>query len=130
MTDTLATFVPFTANQKTVSMVVVESPESLSAAIAELQLGGFERIIALSQLETDRNQYKIIEKETTKDDYDLAAQYGSGQISVHSPATGHTLWITPNYRGALVFVIAKETLEHIEAAGLPLRTVVGLTTRV
>ncbi len=129
MSDALATFTPFTANQKTVSMIVAESPESLSAAIEELHDSGFERIIALSQLETDRNQYKVIEEVTAKADYDLAVQYGTGQISVHDSATGAS-WITPNYHGALVFVVTKKTLEHIEAGGLPLRTVTGLTTHV
>ena len=128
---TLAAFLPFTASQKSVSLVVANSDAAADAGVATLKAHGYRPLIDPRELESAVLRYARISPENAKDMYDLAVQYGTGQITSHDEASNQNTWVNPHYGNTtLVFIVTKPDLEAIESSGLPLRTVTGLTTQI
>jgi len=126
--NNLADFLPYTVSQKSVSLVIADS---LDAAIQELESNGYRALANPRDLETEGLRYVLVSKENAKEMYDLAAQYGAGQITMHDDVSHQNTWINPHYgNAALVFVVAKPDLESIEAPGLAVRMITGLAIQI
>lgn len=130
-TDTIAAFLPYTASQKSVSLIIAKSELLADDAIAELESRSFKELEDVHDLGHSGTYYIRVSEKNAKEMYDIAIQYGTGQITVYDPKAHRTSWINPRYgNSGLVFVITEETLHAVEQSGLYLRSIVGLTTQM
>ncbi|MEK7608872.1 MAG: hypothetical protein AAB476_00100 [Patescibacteria group bacterium] len=120
-------FLSRSLSQKSVSLVIAVSPEAAKDAAQELESNGYSAFKKIGDLEQGGKHYFLVDSENAKKAYDLAHEYGTGQITCFNGATGTPAWTTPVYKNsAFVFVIAKDDLVSIESAGLSLRNATGL----
>jgi len=120
-------FLSRSLSQKAVSLVITASPEATKDAALELKSNGYSAFKKIGDLERGGKHYFLVDSENAKKAYDLAREYGTGQITCFNGATGSPAWTTPVYTdSAFVFVIAKDDLVSIESAGLTLRAATGL----
>ena len=125
--NTFGDFLAHSLSQKEVSLVVVGTDEGVKDAVKELESNDFSPFKKLNDLERSGKRYFIIDATNAKRAYDIAREYGTGQISSFNTATGTAEWITPVYRdSALVFVVTKEELIATESTGLDVRNATGL----
>ncbi len=128
--DTLGDIGKFLArslSQKAVSLVITTSPEAAKDAALELKSNGYFAFKKIGDLERGGKHYFLVDSGNAKKAYDLAREYGTGQITCFNGATGTPAWTTPAYKdSSFVFVIAKDDLVSIENAGLSLRAAAGL----
>lgn len=129
--ESLATFLPFTASQKSVSLIIADSDTAADAAITELEAKGYRPFTTPRDLQSEGLRYVRISENNAKEMYDLAVQYGTGQITMYDESSHQNTWTNPRYdKSALVFIVTKHDLESIESTGLILRTVTGITTQI
>lgn len=120
-------FLARSLSQKDVSLVVATSPEAAKDAALELKSNGYSAFKKIGDLEQGGKRYFLVDSENAKKAYDLACEYGTGQITCFNGATGTSAWTTPVYKdSAFVFIIATDDLVSIENAGLSLRAATGL----
>lgn len=120
-------FLTRSLSQKAVSLVITTSPEAVKDAVQELESNGYSAFKKIGDLERGGKHYFLVDSENAKKAYDLAHEYGTGQITCFNGATGTPAWTTPVYKdSAFVFVIVKDDLVLIENAGLTLRNATGL----
>ena len=120
-------FLSRSLSQKSVSLIIAVSSEAAKDAAQELESNGYSAFKKIGDLERGGKHYFLVDSENAKKAYDLAHEYGTGQITCFNGATGTPAWTTPVYKNsAFVFVIAKDDLVSIESAGLSLRNVTGL----
>jgi len=120
-------FLSRSLSQKEVSLIIATSTEAAKDATRELESNGFSVFKKIDDLEQGGKHYFLIDSENAKKAYDLAREYGTGQITCFNSATGTPAWATPVYKDStFVFVIVKNDLVSAESAGLDLRAVSGL----
>lgn len=120
-------FLSRSLSQKAVSLIIAISPEAAKDVALELKSNGYSAFKKIGDLEQGGKHYFLVDSENAKKAYDLACEYGTGQITCFNGATGTSAWTTPAYKdSAFVFVIAKDDLVSIENAGLFLRSAAGL----
>lgn len=130
-TETVAGFIPYTSSQKTVSLIIAKSELLADEAVEELEAKGFRELDDAHDLERGGTHYVRLSKNNSKEMYDIAIQYGTGQITLFDPKVQRTSWINPVYTdSALVFVVTEKVLGGIEESGLYLRSIAGLTTQM
>lgn len=123
----LREFLSRTLAQKEISIIIVASPESREDIVREIELNGYSAFKKIGDLEQGGKHYFIVDSENAKSAYDLAREYGTGQITCFNKATGTPAWATPIYKdSAFIFVITKDDLISMENSGLELRSATGL----
>lgn len=114
-------------SQKEVSLIIAVSKGATKDAMRALESNGFSSFKKLGDLEQGGKHYFLVDSENAKKAYDLAREYGTGQITCFNTATSTPAWTTPSYKdSAFVFVIAKDDLVSAEGAGLDLLSASGL----
>ena len=130
-TDTIAAFLPYAASQKSASLVIAKSELLADEAVEELEQSGFTELADAHDLERGGKHYIRVSKNNANEVYDIAIQYGTGQITLFDRTAQKTTWINPVYEdSAVVFVITEKALTAIEESGLFLRSITGLTTQL
>lgn len=125
--STIEEFLSRSLSQKAVPLVIAVSLEAVKDAALELKSNGYSVFKKIGDLERGGKHYFLVDSENAKKAYDLAREYGTGQITCFNGATGVPAWTTPAYKdSAFVFVIAKDDLVSIENSGLSLRAATGL----
>jgi len=120
-------FLSRSLSQKEVSLVIATSDDSMKDAVQELESNGFSPFKKLGDLERGGKHYFIIDASNAKKAYDLAREYGTGQITCFNSATGTPAWTTPTYKdSAFILIIVKDDLVSAEKAGLDLLSASGL----
>lgn len=120
-------FLSRSLSQKEVSLVIAASEDSMKDAMRELGSSGFSPFKKLGDLERGGKHYFLVDASNAKKAYDLAREYGTGQITCFNSATGTPAWTTPTYKdSAFVLIIMKSDLVSAESAGLDLRSATGL----
>ena len=120
-------FLSRSLSQKEVSLVIAASTEAIQDAIKELESNEFSAFKKIGDLERGGKHYFIVDSTNAKKAYDLAREYGTGQITCFNTATSTPAWATPTYKNsAFVFVIIKDDLVSAESSGLDLRAATGL----
>lgn len=126
----LADFLPYALSQKSASLVVASSAANAAEVIEDLEAAGFESLRAPGLLESAGKRFLRLSRGNAKEAYDLARQYGTGQISVFDGEAHRSGWVSPAYVGsALLLVADRDTLFDIEADGLPMRAAAGLAVQ-
>jgi hypothetical protein len=121
----LTDFLFHSLSQKAASLLITRSPER---AIISLEAEGFVNLQNPRDLELPGKRYVWVSMDNAKEIYDLALQYGTGQITFYDESSNKPLWINPKYKGnAIVLVIDKAALRDIEESGFPLRAITGIT---
>lgn len=127
-TNELTEFLRHSLSQRAASLLIARSPEH---AIKALEASGYVNLQDPRELEFLGKRYLWVSPENAKEVYDLAMQYGTGQITFFDEATHQPRWISPRYQGsAIVLVIAKGALRQVEDAGLPLRAATGIAMQL
>lgn len=125
--DTFEEFLSRSLSQKAVSLVIAVSRDGAKDAALELKSNGYSAFKKIGDLERGGKHYFLVDSGNAKKAYDLAREYGTGQITCFNGATGTPAWTTPVYKdSAFVFVVAKDDLVSIENSGLSLRAATGL----
>ncbi|MFA6969462.1 MAG: hypothetical protein WC217_02590 [Candidatus Paceibacterota bacterium] len=125
--DTISEFLAKSLSQKAVSLIIVDSAKVVQSAIEELVSNGFAPFNKVGDLERGGKYYFVVDSANAKKAYDLAREYGTGQVTCFNSATGAPAWTTPIYKdSSFVFVTAKDDLISTEDAGLPLREATGM----
>lgn len=120
----LADFLSRSLSQKEVSLLIARFPER---TIKLLEAEGFVNLQDPRDLALPGKRYVWVSADNAKETYDLATQYGTGQISLYDESSHAPLWINPKYQDtAVVLVIDRDALSDIEASGLPFRAVTGI----
>lgn len=126
----LVEFLPYALSQKSASLVIAGSPASAADVIEDLEAAGFESLRAPSLLGSAGKRFLRLSRSNAKEAYDLARQYGTGQVSVFDGESHRSGWVSPAYAGsALLLVADRDTLLDIEAGGLPIRAAAGLAVQ-
>ena len=119
-------FLSRSLSQKEVSLIII-SEGATKDAVRELESNGFSSFKKLGDLAQGGKHYFLVDSQNAKKAYDLAREYGTGQITCFNSATGVPAWTTPTYKNsAFVFVITKDDLIAAENTGLGLRSATGL----
>lgn len=123
----ISEFLSRSLSQKEVSLIITASEDATNNAVRELESNGFSSFKKLGDLEQGGKHYFLVDATNIKKAYDLAREYGTGQITCFNTATSTPAWATPSYKdSAFVFVIAKDDLASTESAGLDLLSASGL----
>lgn len=123
----ISDFLSHSLSQKEVSLVIVASDDSMKSAVREIESNGFSSFKKLGDLGRGGKHYFLVDSANAKNAYDLAREYGTGQITCFNTATHTPAWATPTYKdSAFVLVIAKDDLILAENAGLDLLSASGL----
>ena len=123
----ISEFLSRSLSQKEVSLIVAASEDAMKNAVQALESKGFSSFKKLGDLERGGKHYFLVDSANAKRAYDLAREYGTGQITCFNTATHTPAWATPSYKdSAFVFVIAKDDLVSAEKAGLDLLSASGL----
>ena len=126
--DNISEFLSQSLSQKEVSLIIDVSEDSTKSIIQKLESNGFSHFKKIGDLEQGGKHYFLVDSGNAKKAYDLAREYGTGQITCFNSATGTPAWATPVYKdSSLVFVITKDDLVSAENAGLELRSATGLS---
>lgn len=125
--DTISEFLAKSLSQKAVSLIIVDSAKVVQSAIEELVSNGFAPFNKVGDLERGGKYYFVVDSANAKKAYDLACEYGTGQVTCFNSATGAPAWTTPTYdKSSFVFVVIKDDLASIEGNGLPLCATAGI----
>ncbi|HQU07542.1 MAG: hypothetical protein B7X04_00090 [Parcubacteria group bacterium 21-54-25] len=128
--SSIGEFLSRSLSQKEVSLVIIPSEDSMSDALQALESNGFSPFKKFGDLERGGKHYFIVDASNAKTAYDLAREYGTGQITHFNSATGTPAWTTPTYKdSAFVLVIVKSDLVSAESAGLDLLSASGLASQ-
>ncbi len=120
-------FLNLSLSQKEVSLIIADSTEAVQRVVRELESNGFPAFKKIGDLEQGGKHYFLVDSQNAKKAYDLAREYGTGQITCFNSATGTSAWATPIYKdSSLIFVITKDDLVLAEKAGFDLRSATGL----
>lgn len=120
-------FLSRSLSQKEVSLIVAASEDRAENAVQALESKGFSSFKKLGDLGRGGKHYFLVDSANAKRAYDLAREYGTGQITCFNSATGTPAWTTPIYKdSAFVLVIVKSDLVSAESAGLDLLSASGL----
>jgi L-aminopeptidase/D-esterase-like protein len=129
--QTLHAFLPYVLSQKAVSLVIAASDASADEAVDQLESAGFNELKEINNLGRVGKRYLRISPKNAKESYDMALQYGTGQVSTFDQSKHQNSWVNPAYTdSAVVFVVTESELKDIEAKGLALRAAAGLATHV
>lgn len=114
-------------SQKEVSLIIAASGGKAEEAVQELKSNGFSSFKKLGDIEQGGKHYFLVDATSAKRAYDLAREYGTGQITCFNTATSTPAWATPTYKGsAFVLVIVKSDLVSAENEGLNFLSASGL----
>jgi hypothetical protein len=123
----ISEFLSRSLSQKEVSLIIVASGDVTKDAVRELESKGFSSFKKLGDLGRGGKHYFLVDSANAKRAYDLAREYGTGQVTCFNSATGTPAWTTPTYKdSAFVLVIVKDDLISAEKAGLDLLSASGL----
>jgi len=123
----ISDFLSRSLSQKEVSLIVAASEDRAENAVQTLESKGFSSFKKLGDLGRGGKHYFLVDSANAKKAYDLAREYGTGQITCFNSATGTPAWTTPTYKdSAFVLVIVKSDLVSAESVGLDLLSASGL----
>lgn len=127
--DPVKIFIPFALSQKAASLVVASSFTEAQKVVNELKQNGFT-LLTDPSLFSQKKHCLLVTMRNAKGAYDLAMQYGTGQVILHDKKYSQPRWVTPAYgENALILIVAKDELLAIEAAGFPLRAITGISVQ-
>ncbi len=123
----ISDFLSRSLSQKETSLIIVASGDVTKDAVRELESNGFSEFKKVGDIERGGKHYFLVNSANAKKAYDLAREYGTGQVTCFNTATGTPAWTTPTYKdSAFVLVIVKSDLVSAESAGLDLLSASGL----
>jgi hypothetical protein len=134
-TQELSKFLQVTTGQKEAALIITADDQQLADVEASLIHAGFTKalkpLLFLKSIHFSEHAYIVLTEDNAKAVYDICLQYPTGQISGFNSSKMKSLWVTPNYAKTAIMVITTvDLLKKLENAGLPLRSVAGLTFQV
>lgn len=125
--EDISEFLSRSLSQKEVSLIITASEDAMKDAVLALESDGFSEFKKVGDLEQGGKHYFLVDSANAKKAYDLAREYGTGQVTFFNSATGTPAWTTPTYKNsAFVLVVVKDDLISAEETGLDLLSASGL----
>lgn len=132
MTNTFDDFLKFVNSQKEVSLAIAKDETELAQLANKLEEHKFRQAVDTSdlfkQITQPSKSFFVAKENLSKDMYDFAVQYPTGQVEIYDKFNLKSQTVTPSYKDvAVVFLITKDTLKKVQETGFMLLEQVGIT---
>jgi hypothetical protein len=132
MTNTFEDFLKYTKSQKEVSLVIAKDDNEFDSFLKKLGDAQFRQAVDTSDLFkhiTKASKSFVAVKDTlSKDLYDFAVQYPTGQVEIYDKFNLKSQIITPVYNDVtVVYVLTKAALKKTQESGFRILEIAGIT---
>lgn len=132
MTNTFEDFLKYANSQKEVSLALAKDEAELTELAQKLEGQGYRQAVDTSdlfkQITQPSKSFFIAKESLSKDMYDFAVQYPTGQVEIYDKFNLKSQTVVPSYKDvSVVFLMTKDTLKKSQDAGFMLLEQVGIT---
>ncbi len=124
--SSLEEFLAVTAGSKDMGLIIAKDEGELESLARSLDGMGFKRSKQIAELPKLQKAYFVVNESASKDAYDFAVQYPTGQVEIFDKEQMQSQSFSPDY-GSLNFVllVAKDDLNKLQTKGFDLLSAVG-----
>lgn len=125
-TPSLEQFLTVTAGSREMGLIIAKDASESESFARSLDGMGFKRSQTVVDLLKLQKSYFVISEDTTKDAYDFAVQYPSGQVEIFDREQMRSQSFSPDYSSLnLVLLVIKDELNKLQTKGFDLLSAVG-----
>ncbi len=132
MTNTIKDFLKYANSQKEVSLMIAKDDGELESFTNKLREFEFKQAVdtadLFKQITKASKSFVVVKDILSKDLYDFAVQYPTGQVEIFDKFNLKSQIVTPSYKDVIVvFLMTKDTLKKAQEVGFMLLEQVGIT---
>lgn len=132
MTNTLEDFLKYVISQKEVSLIIAKDEGELKRLTEKLEKAGFRQAVDTSdlfkQITKASKSFVAIKNSLSKDLYDFAVQYPTGQVEIYDKFNLKSQIVVPTYKDvSVVYVLTKTALKKTQKSGFRILELAGIT---
>ena len=132
MTNTFEDFLKYANSQKEVSLMIAKDESELEDFVKKLNEAEFRQAVDTSDLfkhiTKASKTFVTVKDSLSKDLYDFAVQYPTGQIEIYDKFNLKSQTVTPVYKDvAVTYILTKDTLNKTQESGFRILEQVGIT---
>jgi len=132
MTNTIKDFLKFANSQKEVSLMIAKDGSELEDFIKKLNEDDFRQAVDTSdlfkQVKKASKSFVMVKDSLSKNLYDFAVQYPTGQVEIYDKFNLKSQMVTPAYKDVtVVYVLTKAALEKTQESGFRILEIAGIT---
>jgi hypothetical protein len=132
MTNTFEDFLKYTKSQKEVSLVIAKDDNEFDSLLKKLGDAQFRQAVDTSDLfkhiTKASKSFVAVKDNLSKDLYDFAVQYPTGQVEIYDKFNLKSQIITPVYNDVtVVYVLTKAALKKTQESGFRILEIAGIT---
>ena len=132
MKNTLDDFLKYVISQKEVSLILAKDDEELKKLTEKLEKAGFRQAVDTSdlfkQITKASKTFVAVKDSLSKDLYDFAVQYPTGQVEIYDKFNLKSQTVIPTYKDVSgVYALTKATLKKTQESGFRILELMGIT---
>ncbi len=132
MTNTFENFLKYATSQKEVSLAIAKDDNEIARLTKKLEKADFRQTVDTSdlfkQITKASKSYVVVKDSLSKDLYDFAVQYPTGQVEIYDKFNLKSQTVTPIYKDvSVVFLITKTILKKTQESGFRILELAGIT---
>jgi len=132
MTNSFKDFLKYATSQKEVSLVLAKDDDELKQLTERLEKAGFRQAVDTSdlfkQITKASKSFVAVKDGLSKDLYDFAVQYPTGQIEIYDTFNLKSQTVVPTYNDvSVVYLLTKAALKKTQESGFRILEIAGIT---
>lgn len=132
MTNTIKDFLKYANSQKEVSLMIAKDDDELESFTKKLSEVEFRQAVDTSdlfkQITKSSKSFVTVKDILSKDLYDFALQYPTGQVEIYDKFNLKSQTVTPVYKDVtVVYVLTKTALKKTQESGFRILELAGIT---
>ncbi|MBU1033166.1 hypothetical protein KJ937_04540 [Patescibacteria group bacterium] len=132
MTNTFEDFLKYANSQKEISLVIAKDDDELESFTKKLSEAEFRQAVDTSDLfkhiTKASKTFVAVKDALSKDLYDFAVQYPTGQIEIYDKFNLKSQTVVPVYKDVSVtYVLTKDAINKTQESGFRILEIAGIT---
>ncbi len=132
MTNSFKDFLKYATSQKEVSLILAKDDDELKQLTERLEKAGFRQTVDTSdlfkQITKASKSFVAVKDSLSKDLYDFAVQYPTGQIEIYDKFNLKSQTVVPTYNDvSVVYLLTKAALKKTQESGFRILEIAGIT---
>lgn len=132
MTNTIKDFLKYANSQKEVSLMIAKDDDEFESFTKKLSEAEFRQAVDTSdlfkQITKASKSFVAVKDILSKDLYDFAVQYPTGQVEIYDKFNLKSQTVTPVYKDVtVVYVLTKTALKKTQESGFRILELAGIT---